>query len=150
MHNHEPSQYDCPFCRMVNGEMDRANEVVFESEQSLVCIGLHNHEHSGPTFLVVPKVHVENIYDIEDELFTHLHLLSKHVAMRMRQLWNTQGISVWQNNEQEGSQDVWHFHIHVKARFVNDRIYSSKVVRTPINQKMLWANELRTNFLNTP
>jgi diadenosine tetraphosphate (Ap4A) HIT family hydrolase len=34
----------------------------------------------------------------------------------------TKGITIWQDNEPVGFQDVWHFHMHVKSRLENDAL----------------------------
>lgn len=42
----------------------------------------------------------------------------------MRQTYDCEGISTRQHNEPAGNQDVWHLHVHVFPRYVEDRLYA--------------------------
>lgn len=146
MYNHEPENYLCPFCNMVRAGLHNEEDVVYETANVFVCISLHHQENSGPTFLVIPKQHVENIYDISDELLAEVMQVSKLIALKCRELWNTDGITIWQHNEPSGSQDVWHLHVHVKCRFQNDNLYRSNKVETQRSIREQWARDLRNIF----
>ena len=75
--------------------------------------------------LVVPNAHVENIYDITDEILGGVHALSKKIAVAIRSTYNCSGTSMRQHNEPDGGQDVWHFHVHVFPRYEDDELYKS-------------------------
>ena len=143
MYNHETNNYSCPFCRMMESGLSVESDVVYETEYVFACLSLRHHKNSGPTVLVIPKKHVENIYDISEFILSEVSSTSKLIALKMRELWNIEGITMWQNNEPSGSQDVWHFHSHVKCRLKNDKIYCGVQVRTDKAQRVLWATELR-------
>lgn len=122
-------------------------DIVFETKTTLAFISLRHHKGSGPTVLVAPKKHVENLYDIERTTLSEVMELSQMVALAMKSCWAIDGLTLWQNNEPSGSQDVWHFHLHVKGRIKNDNLYNSKHVVTDQQQRQEWAKTLRT-YLN--
>ncbi|WP_087022667.1 HIT family protein [Thaumasiovibrio subtropicus] len=142
MHNHEPDGYNCPFCKMVSGSLSNDPDVIYESELGFVCLGLRHHENSGPTVLVVPKAYYENIYDLPNEVLAHLAVLSKNVAIAVRQMPGVEGVTVWQNNEPCGTQDVWHYHVHVKGRIAGDNVYKASPILTPECTKVEWTTIL--------
>ncbi|UAB73895.1 HIT family protein [Vibrio sp. SCSIO 43132] len=146
MYNHEPKNYLCPFCRMSQNGISQENDIVYEADNVFACISLDHHENSGPTFLVVPKLHVENIYYITDELLSEIMRVAKSIAIQARELWDTDGITIWQHNEPSGSQDVWHLHVHVKCRFAGDNLYASKNIKTEDALRNSWARDLRTHL----
>lgn len=124
--------------------LNHENDVVYESDNVFSSISLHHHENSGPTFLVIPKQHVENIYEIDVELLSEVMGVVKHIAAKSRELWKTEGITIWQHNEPCGSQDVWHLHVHVKCRLLNDNLYNSKKILTDEVVRNNWTNELKS------
>lgn len=148
MFNQEPINYHCPFCRIQKAGLHNDSDFVYESQNVFVVMALHQHEGSGPTVLVIPKAHIENLYGISDELLCEISKVSKLVAIKMRELWPIQGITVWQHNESAGFQDVWHFHTHIKGRFENDNLYSAKNIAVSVENRALLAAELR-DFINT-
>lgn len=128
MHNHEPAGYDCPFCKLVNGQDDEINSrkyIVYEDQYTLAFVApkwwAKNHGH----VLVVPKEHVENIYSISDELISHVYVTAKKIAIAIKETYNSDGTSTRQHNEPAGNQDVWHLHVHVFPRYKNDELYKN-------------------------
>jgi histidine triad (HIT) family protein len=41
----------------------------------------------------------------------------------MKEAFTCDGISIRQHNEPAGYQDVWHYHIHVTPRYLNNEFY---------------------------
>jgi len=130
MNNHQPQNYDCPFCRLLDSEEKPHPDIVYQTAALFACMSLHHQQHSGPTVLIIPKQHIENLYDMPDDLLALIFTAAKLIASTMHTLWHTQGITLWQHNEPCGSQDVWLFHLHVKSRLANDNLYASQKVKT--------------------
>ncbi len=149
MFNEEPQNYSCPFCRIINSGLHNEKDYVYESENVFVIMALDQHEGSGSTLLVIPKFHVENIYDITEELLSEISVVSKFIATKMRELWDISGISIWQHNESSGYQDVWHFHTHIKGRIENDNLYKSGQVEVPVETRYSLAQELKKYIAST-
>jgi len=101
--------HDCIFCRIVRGEIP--SRKVYEDEDILA---FHDIKQSAPVhFLIVPKVHVENLYDAD---MAHQAVLGKMLGMAGR-LAREQGVSDGFrsiiNTGRVGRQEVYHLHMHV-------------------------------------
>jgi len=86
-----------------------------------------NHGH----VLVIPNLHIENLYEFPPELGADLMSLTRRVAVAMKQAFGCDGVSTRQHNEPAGDQDVWHFHQHVFPRWSGDRLYERHAERAP-------------------
>ena len=78
MFNQAPKNYQCPFCRIVKSGIRNDSDFVYETETVFVLIARDQHQGSGPGLLVIPKVHVENLYDIEDSLLSESNQIHCH------------------------------------------------------------------------
>ena len=100
---------DCLFCRIARGEIP--SRKVYEDDEIL---GFHDIHPSAPVhFLLVPKVHVENLYDAD---LRHQQMLGRMMGMigtLARQEGLDDGFRVVINNGRVGRQEVYHLHIHV-------------------------------------
>lgn len=101
--------HDCIFCRIVRGEIP--SRKVYEDEDILA---FHDIKQSAPVhFLIVPKVHIENLYDAD---MAHQAVLGKMLGMA-GQLAREQGVSDGFrsiiNTGRVGRQEVYHLHMHV-------------------------------------
>ncbi|MCY3783074.1 MAG: HIT domain-containing protein [Chloroflexi bacterium] len=79
--------------------------------------------------LVIPLAHHENIYALPDDLAARVAHVARRVAMAMRRGYPCDGVTVRQNNEPAGGQDVWHLHTHVIPRHADIGSAESRVVR---------------------
>lgn len=147
MASHKTEQYVSPFSRILNCPERSAAEVIFQNEHAFVCMGLNRYQNCAPSVLVMPKVPAENIYDIDQPTLTAVILLAQQVAKAMKQLWQLDGITLMQNNEPAGWQDVWHFHVHVKGRITNDNMWGAEQERIPDSERLEMIAELRA-FMN--
>ena len=101
--------HDCIFCRIVRGELP--SRKVYEDEDILA---FHDIRPLAPVhFLIIPKVHVVNLYDAD---LGHQSLLGKILGMA-GQLAREQGLEdgfrTVVNNGRIGGQEVYHLHLHV-------------------------------------
>ena len=70
--------------------------------------------------LVIPKTHAANVFEIEDELLAHAHIVAKKVATALKDATGCKGINILQNNGEVAGQSVFHLHIHVIPRYDDD------------------------------
>jgi histidine triad (HIT) family protein len=101
--------HDCIFCRIVRGEVP--SRKIYEDDD---IIAFHDIKQSAPVhFLIVPKLHVENLYDAD---MTHQAVLGKMLGMA-GQLAREQGLADGFrsiiNTGRVGRQEVYHLHMHV-------------------------------------
>ncbi|MBI5432028.1 MAG: histidine triad nucleotide-binding protein [Planctomycetes bacterium] len=97
----------CVFCRIVAGELP--SERVFESERVLAFRDIRP---AAPVHvLVVPKAHVESLFELVDrELAGELLVGAAEVA---RSQGLERGFRLIANIRHDGGQEVGHLHLHV-------------------------------------
>src|SRR5437867_311045 len=128
MYNHEPKEYSCPMCVLADGKEDEINKqefVVYQDKHTLAYVSPKWWVDNPGHIMVIPKQHVENIYDITDQLLASVYQTAKKIAIALKQTYFCDGTSMRQHNEPAGNQDVWHFHVHVFPRYNNDKLYQN-------------------------
>ena len=153
MFNHEPADYDCPFCKIIAGEEDdytNQNDIVYQNEFVTAIIAPRWWINNPGSILVVSNKHCENIYDISDDTLTEVYKVVKNMAFATRSTYGCDGTSTRQHNEPAGEQDVWHFHVHVFPRYDGDALYQNHENKMFVTaeERLPYANKLR-DFLYT-
>lgn len=112
----------CPFCEIVAGRLPAS--VVAQTDRVMAFLDLR--QATEGHVLVIPRQHVESIFDIEPELAGEVMQLGVRVAQALRVALQPAGLNLWQSNGAAGGQEVPHFHLHVQPRRVGDgliRVY---------------------------
>lgn len=106
----------CVFCGIVAG-VEPAH-IVWDDTETMAFLAI-SPASPGHT-LVVPKIHVEDIWAIEPDTFASVtqsvHAVSALIGERLR----PDGLTLLQTNRPAGWQSVFHLHVHVVPRHVND------------------------------
>jgi histidine triad (HIT) family protein len=131
MYNHAPENYHCPFCLLIGGVTNehvhsRESDIVHHDEVVTAFIGSHQWPNNPGNVIVVPNEHFENIYDLPLRFAQDIHRVAKRLAIAMKTVYSCDGVSTRQHNEPAGSQDVWHYHLHVTPRYENDNYYGTQ------------------------
>lgn len=98
--------------------------------------------------LVVPIRHVSQIYEVETDLAGPLMTTLALVARAVKTVCAADGVSVRQNNEPHGGQDVFHVHFHVIPRFADDAFNTGEnrfpfgAVEIPLEERIEQARRL--------
>ena len=106
----------CVFCAIIT--KDEQASIVFENDFSISFMDRYplNRGH----LLVIPKQHYQYLTDMENndvaQLFEIVNILTKHVW----KIVNADGLNISQSNGLAASQDIFHVHIHIIPRFIND------------------------------
>ena len=97
---------NCIFCKIANGEIP--TEFVYESKTVVVFKDI---APKAPIhLLVVPKVHVESLGELEDEkLAQDLFVAIKEVTKKL----NLKEFRTVANTGKQAGQEVFHLHIHI-------------------------------------
>ncbi|PIZ95200.1 MAG: HIT family protein [Candidatus Magasanikbacteria bacterium CG_4_10_14_0_2_um_filter_37_12] len=106
----------CIFCKIVNGEIP--NYTIHEDAHVLAFLDINPHA-KGHTVLI-PKVHAENLFDLNKELSKDLFLSIEIVMEKIELVLHPDGFNVGWNHGEAGGQEVSHLHIHILPRFEND------------------------------
>ena len=107
---------DCIFCRIVRGEVPSFR--VFEDDRTLAFMDINpvNPGHE----LVVPKVHAETIFTLDDPSLTATVRVAQRVARAVQKVFQPDGLNIVQANGPGAAQSVQHFHWHVLPRARHD------------------------------
>ena len=107
---------DCVFCRIIRGELDSAT--IFQDESTLAFLDLR--QSNEGQVLVVPRNHIEQIYDLDEDTASSLASTVCRVARAVRRVYAPEGLSIWQSNGPAAFQEVSHVHWHVFPRYTDD------------------------------
>lgn len=148
MHNHEPQKYKCPFCQIIESAKDsmEGTDVIYQDAEVTAFLSKSRWEKNPFDVLIVPNRHIENLYDLPDELAPALQKATREVALVLKDLTRCKGVLTRQHNEPAGDQDVWHYHIHVTPRNEGDRFYEDRKIPFPESERMAVAERLRQYF----
>jgi histidine triad (HIT) family protein len=126
MNDHAPSGYVCPFCRFVQGNDTPANtrgDVVYQDDEVMAFVAPRWWPNNPGNVIVIPISHSENIYAIPDDILSRIIVVARRLAIAIKEVYRCDGTSLRQHNEPGGGQDVFHFHLHVFPRYVDDELY---------------------------
>lgn len=104
---------DCIFCKIVKGEIPSAK--VFENEHVVAFLDI-SQITKGHT-LVIPKVHNENIFDLDGETARNLFEVVPQIANAIKADLQPAGINMLSNAGEAAGQEVFHFHMHLIPRY---------------------------------
>lgn len=149
MYSHEPGNYVCPLCQIARGkETEKGSQedaVIFRDEFITVFIAGKWWRSNPGHVIIIPNKHIENLYDMPEEIGHKIFDFSKKVAIALKETYGCDGVSTRQHNEPAGNQDVWHYHLHVFPRYEGDNLYLNyKDAYWPsAEEKKLYADKLR-------
>ncbi len=107
---------DCIFCKITNGEIPSVTIYEDELFQVILDRGPASKGHA----LIIPKEHYEDLYDLSEEMTAKAFVLAKKLTAKMTKALTCDGFNIVQNNKEASGQTVFHFHIHLIPRFLND------------------------------
>ena len=110
---------DCIFCRIAAGEVP--TEVILDTPRVLAFLDIApvNYGHT----LVIPKEHHQNLLDLPDGLWTEMGRVSRQVALGLQKALHAGGVNLGMNNGDTAGQVVFHAHLHVIPRYLNDGLF---------------------------
>ena len=113
---------DCIFCKILENEIPSYK--VYEDENVLAFLDI-TQGTKGHT-LVIPKQHVRNVYELDEETAAKVFSVVPKLANAIKSAFNPIGLNVINNNDQP-LQSVFHFHIHLIPRYEDDGMKLSTV-----------------------
>lgn len=134
---------DFVFCKILTGEIPA--HLVYEDD--LVVAFLSPEQPNPCKVLVVPRDHLEMVYDLDDELAGALFKSTVKIARCIRDASGCEGMNLVQSNGKVGLQDVFHFHLHIVPRFSGDCIVLDwDNTPTSQNELSIIAQKTRSNL----
>lgn len=109
---------DCIFCRIIAGQAPAS--VVREDDLTLAFMDTRQF-HAGHV-LVVPRVHVADVRELDDETGAAMMAALIDVTRATSAAFPSAGMSVWHSIGEAGGQEVFHLHFHVHPREESDGV----------------------------
>ncbi|MCI9233754.1 MAG: HIT domain-containing protein [Bacilli bacterium] len=107
----ERDNMNCIFCKIITGEIP--SYTIYEDE--FVKVFLDINPDSNGHMLIIPKKHVLDITEIENEIWNHLLDVTKNMKSLLEEKLKIDGLTLIQNNGV--IQEVKHFHLHLKPYY---------------------------------
>lgn len=112
------SNENCIFCKIIAGEIPSIT--VYEDDKFKAIFDIY--PASKGHILVLPKKHIENIYELDDETASIALPLIARIARAVQGALKCDGINIMQNNGIAAGQSVFHLHFHIIPRFDKDTV----------------------------
>jgi histidine triad (HIT) family protein len=103
---------DCIFCKIIKGEIPCFK--IFEDDNVLAFADI-NPISRGHT-LIIPKRHIENMWDATEEELVTVMRTAKKLVHAIKDAINPDGVAVLQLNGKAVNQVVMHYHFHLIPR----------------------------------
>jgi len=104
---------NCEFCQIIRKEAPAA--IIYEDEHTSAFLNIRP-VRVGHT-LVIPKVHCENIYTMDDEVFSHLMYTVKRCGNLIQNTFAAKNIEFIKSGWK-----VPHVHVHILPTYEPDEI----------------------------
>ncbi|MGC4045195.1 MAG: HIT family protein [Armatimonas sp.] len=143
----DEAEISCVFCRILRGELT-PEVLAYRDDYTAAFPCRHQQPRNRGHMLVVPIQHLPYIYDVGGELAGPLMITLTRVAAAVKIVCGADGVSIRQNNEPHGGQDVFHVHFHVIPRFADDGFtqgpnpYPDGAVEVPLEERVEQARKL--------
>jgi len=148
MYNYAPENYACPFCLLIAGTKNEhvhsvQSDIVYHDDVVIAFISSGQWKNNHGNTIIVPNEHFENIYDLPIHYAQDIHKVAKMLALTMKAVYACDGVSTRQHNEPAGSQDVWHYHLHVIPRYKDDNYYATRGEPMPVSERAIHAEKIK-------
>lgn len=117
---------ECVFCAIMRGAAPASR--VYEDDVTLAFMNLR--QGSPGHVLVIPKAHIETIYEMDAATAARLFQTVTQVAGVLRRVFAPDGLNIWQSNGAAAGQEIPHVHIHLLPRSAGDDLVQF-YTRTP-------------------
>lgn len=107
---------NCIFCKIIDGQIPSTTVYEDAEFKAIMDISPANKGH----VIVLVKEHVENIFELNDELAAKVFPVVSKVASAVKKTLKCDGINVLQNNGTAAGQTVFHLHVHIIPRYDGD------------------------------
>ncbi|MFI3172031.1 MAG: HIT family protein [Eubacteriales bacterium] len=107
---------NCIFCKIANGEIPAATIYEDEDFRAILDLGPATRGHA----LILPKEHYTNLYELDDEVASKIMVVAKKLVKKMTETLGCEGFNLLQNNGEIAGQTVFHYHLHLIPRYLDD------------------------------
>lgn len=104
---------ECIFCKIINNDIPSCK--VYEDDKVLAFIDIS--QVTKGHALIIPKVHTENIFTLDEETASHLFSIVPKIANALKETFQCEGMNIVNNNGEIAGQTVFHYHVHFIPRY---------------------------------
>ncbi len=109
---------DCIFCKIIKEEIPSYK--IYEDEFSYAFMDIANDVDGH--IIAIPKKHIKNILDCDDETLCKLMKTVKKIANHCVDECGYDGVNLLNASDESAGQSVNHFHIHIIPRKNGDEV----------------------------
>lgn len=106
----------CIFCKIINKEIP--SNIIYEDDYTIAFLDIEATSY-GHT-LVIPKKHVVNMLDIDNETYLKVMDTLYKVVSHYRNVLNIDSVNILNNSGEFAHQTVYHLHYHIIPRYNSD------------------------------
>jgi histidine triad (HIT) family protein len=110
------TESDCIFCKIVTGELP--GQIIDEDERTVAFMDISPATRGHA--LVVPRRHARDLLEIEPDELAATTLAAQRLARRIHERLGADGVNLLNSCGRAAWQTVFHFHVHVIPRYVDD------------------------------
>lgn len=103
---------DCLFCKIING--DTPAYTIYEDDKVKVFLNIY--PESLGDLLLIPKKHILDLTEMDNETFKHLNKIIKKMNKLLKEKLNINGLQIIQNNGI--CQHIKHYHMHLTPKYL--------------------------------
>lgn len=109
----QPDENSCTFCDIIAGRLE--SSLVYDDEHVVAFMDIM--PVAPGHLLVVPRVHVDFLQTLDEELGSHLFQVAHHLAKGLyRSGVPCEGVNMFLADGQAAFQEIFHVHLHVFPR----------------------------------
>ncbi len=109
---------NCVFCKIISGEF--SSRKIYEDDKTLAFLDISKDVDGH--ILVVPKKHVKNVLDCDNETLSSVMATVKKVSNHLVDNCGYHGVNLLNCNDESAGQTVPHLHIHIIPRKKDDQV----------------------------
>jgi histidine triad (HIT) family protein len=139
---------DCPFCKITE---DRSDSVVVFEDDDILAI-MDKYPATPGHMLVLPKKHIETIYEMPAGLGAHIMSTAVLMAKMIKEKLAPDGLNLIQSSERAAGQTIPHFHLHIVPRYNHDKVrlrFGHEHIPAAINELERIASLLKSSIKGT-
>ena len=107
---------DCIFCKIVAGELPAT--IVDEDERTIAFMDIAPATRGHA--LVIPRTHTPDLRSVDAEDLQAVAMAAQRLASRITERLGADGVNLLNSSGASAWQTVFHFHIHVIPRYLDD------------------------------
>jgi histidine triad (HIT) family protein len=107
---------NCIFCKVIAGEIP--GEQIDSDERTITVLDI-NPATRGHA-VVIPRTHAPNLVELDDDDVLAAMQAARRVVEQMQATLQPAGFNILHNIGRAAWQSIFHFHVHVVPRYVDD------------------------------